>query len=191
MDPVADLTGPLSSHMEVFYRPAERDLAIQLVEALGCTVSETVSKSCSCNGAMPAIPHFEVRDSQKNLFYMSPVRHEQLLVEEQLEQLVGESRAFSAVLDRCRQTASTRPLGTPPFALSYVSDEAVRQTEARINGQFKEKLGDRLRLRIFYPGDEEAAGGTPIQGFLLQDVIVSGMFLLGQVIELHAQPSKR
>ena len=49
-------------------------------------------------------------------------------------------------------------------------------------------MGDRLHLRVFYPEDADAAVGKSIQGFLYQDVVVSGSFLMGQIIELQAPP---
>jgi hypothetical protein len=65
----------------------------------------------------------------------------------------------------------------------------IKDAEIRINGALKNKLKERLHLRVFYPGDADAAVGRSVQGFLYQDVVVSGSFLLGQIIELQAQPS--
>lgn len=56
----------------------------------------------------------------------------------------------------------------------------------RINKSLTSRLPDRLYLHIIQP-DENSAGKGPIQGFLYQDVIVAGSFLMGQLIELQIQ----
>lgn len=189
MDRIAEYSGPLLSHVETLYRPGERELAIALVEALGCSVSDTGFKGDGPDTFLAVHPNPADRDPQKNVFYMSQVRPEQMLVEEQLKQLdkAGPS-VFSKTMEGYRQAARSKPFGIPHFALRYVSAEAIRQAEARIYDLAANGLADRLHLRIFYPGDEDAAGGKLVQGFVHQDVVVSGSFLLGQVIELQAQP---
>lgn len=191
MDRIADYSGPLLSHVETLYRPGERDLAIELVEALGCVVSDTGFKGDGADTFLAVHPNSGDRDVEKNVFYMSQARPEQLLVEQQLQNLVGADQAFSALLNGYRQAARSKPFGIPHFAIRYMSGEAVRETEERINNRLRDLLGDRLHLRVFYPGERDAAVETLVQGFLHQDVIVSGSFLLGQVIELQARPSTR
>jgi hypothetical protein len=41
MDKIADYKGKLLNHVEALYRPGERQLAIDLTEALGCAISDT------------------------------------------------------------------------------------------------------------------------------------------------------
>jgi hypothetical protein len=80
----------------------------------------------------------------------------------------------------------TKPFGIPHFALCYTSRKSIEAVEARIIEELKPQLGDRLHLRIFYPDDPDAAVGTSVQGFVYQDVVVSGSFLMGQIIELQS-----
>ena len=47
MDHVSDYTGNLFSHVAAVYRPGERDIAVEFVEALGCVAADTRGKSDS------------------------------------------------------------------------------------------------------------------------------------------------
>ena len=117
---------------------------------------------------------------------MSQIRPEQLAVEERLKQLGEQDQVLAAALEGYRGTARTKPFGVPHFALRYMSREDIATAEARIKADLMPKLKDRLHLRVFYPGDADAAVGKSVQGFLYQDVVVSGSFFMGQIIELQS-----
>jgi hypothetical protein len=185
---IADYGGTLLSHVETLYRPGERELAIELVEALGCAVTDTGFKGDGADTFLAVHPNPDDQDVQNNAFYMSQIRPEQLAVEQRLGQFAQQDRAFAAELTGYREAARSKPFGVPHFALRYRGGEAVKQAEARINAGIGRKLGDRIHLRVFYPEDPDAAVGNSIQGFLHQDVVVSGSFLMGQIIELQAPP---
>jgi hypothetical protein len=48
-------------------------------------------------------------------------------------------------------------------------------------------MKDRVKLRAIRPGDPEALTSNLIQAFVYTDIIATGLFCLGQVIELQAQ----
>ncbi|MBV1687908.1 hypothetical protein KRR38_09525 [Novosphingobium sp. G106] len=187
MKQIAQYQGKLLNHLEALYRPGERDLAIELAEALGCAISDTGFKGDGVDTFLAVHPNPDDRNGQNNVFYMSQVRPEQLALEDRLRRLSADSD-FAADLDAYREAARTKPFGVPHFSLRYPSGQAVEEVAERINGGLKQKLQERLHLRIFRPGDGDAAVGNLIQGFLYQDVIVSGSFLMGQLIELQTQP---
>ena len=188
MNRIGDYRGTLLNHVETLYRPGERELAIELVEALGCVVTDTGFKGDGADTFLAVHPNPDDQDPQNNAFYMSQIRPEQLAVEERLRQFAQQDQAFAAQLEGYRNAARSKPFGVPHFALRYQAGELVQQAETRINAGLKQKLGDRIHLRVFYPEDSDAAVGNSIQGFLYQDVIVSGSFLMGQIIELQAPP---
>jgi hypothetical protein len=188
MNSIADYPGALLSHLETLYRPGERDLATDLVEALGCTVADTGFKGDGVDTFLAVHPNPEDRDPQKNVFYMSQVRPEQLLVEERLKEFSNADVEFAALLEGYRQAARTKPFGVPHFALRYTSRQEIEAVATRIESLSNKNLKHRIHLRIFYPGDEDVAVGTLIQGFIYQDIVVSGSFLMGQIIELQARP---
>jgi hypothetical protein len=186
---IADYQGPLLNHVEALYRPGERAVAVALAEALGCAVSDTGFRGDGEESFLAVHPNPEDRDMQNNAFYMSPMRPEQQALEASLKRLSEADAAVGAQLDRYREAARTKPFGVPHFAIRYRSGDAVEQAMARLRDDMAQRLGDRLHLRLFRPEDPDRVRGSLVQGFVYQDVIVSGAFLLGQLIELQGQPS--
>ncbi|MBV1686162.1 hypothetical protein KRR38_00355 [Novosphingobium sp. G106] len=187
MKSIAQYAGNLLNHVEALYRPGERELAIELVEALGCAVTDTGFKGDGVDTFLAVHPNPDDRNPNNNVFYISQIRSNQLAVEERLRRLNEEDSEFAALLENYRQEACTKPFGIPHFALRYPSSQDVDDVSKRINASLKHRLKDRLHLRIFRPGDADAAVCSLTQGFLFQDVIVSGSFLMGQLIELQTQ----
>ena len=187
MRSIAEYDGKLLNHVEALYRQGERELAIELVEALGCAVSDTGFKGDGVDTFLAVHPNPDDRNPNNNVFYISQIRPDQLAVEERLKRLRDEDGDFAVLLENYRREARTKPFGIPHFSLRYPSSQAVDEVSARIDASLRDRLKDRLHLRIFRPGDADAAVGRLTQGFLYQDVIVSGSFLMGQLIELQTQ----
>lgn len=188
MEMISQYAGNLLNHVETLYRPGERDIAIQLAEALGCTITDTGFKGDGHETFLAVHPNPNDLNPQNNAFYMSPMRPEQQALEDHLRRLSGEDRDLRAKLEAYRMTARTKPFGVPHFALRYSSGKAVQEAADRVNAVLSQRLGGRLHVRVFRPGDADAAVDELVQGFVYQDVIVSGSFLYGQLIELQSQP---
>jgi hypothetical protein len=185
MNKIADYTGNLLNHVEALYRPGERALAVELVTALGCTISDTRFKGDGEETFLAVHPNPDDPNMQNNAFYMSPMRPEQQEVEARLERLSEEDRDFALKLEAYRQAARTKPFGVPHFALRYASGAAVEGAAAALQRSLGSRLGARLHIRVFRRDDPDAAVGNVVQGFVYQDVVVSGSFLYGQLIELQ------
>lgn len=188
MNTIAEYRGNLLNHVEALYRPGERQLAIELAAALGCAISDTGFKGDGEETFLAAHPNPDDRNMQNNAFYFSPMRPEQQAVEARLLALSQEDPAFGAQLEAYRQAARTKPFGVPHFAVRYASGDQVQKAVDRVRETLAPKLGERLHVRVFRPQDADRAVDTVVQGFIYQDVIVSGSFLYGQLIELQAQP---
>jgi hypothetical protein len=188
MKSIAEYEGKLLNHVEALYRPGERAIAIELAEALGCSVSDTGFKGDGVDTFLAVHPNPADPNLQNNVFYISQIRPEQEALETRLKRFSEENTDVAALLEGYRGAARTKPFGVPHFALRYPSGEAVSEVAERLEKSLKPRLGERLHLRIFKPEDPDAAVGGFIQGFLYQDVIVSGSFLMGQLIELQTQP---
>ena len=189
MNKIADYTGNLLNHVETLYRPGEREIAIRLVEALGCAITDTGFKGDGEETFLAVHPNPDDRNVQNNAFYMSPMRPEQQAVEEHLRRISEGDLELRSKLMAYRSTARAVPFGISHFALRYPSSEAVQRAADTLGAALGQSLGDRLHVRIFRPGDADAAGNSVVQGFVYQDVIVSGSFLYGQLIELQSQPT--
>jgi hypothetical protein len=186
MNKIADYKGNLLNHVETLYRPGERQLAVDLATALGCTITDTGFKGDGDETFLAVHPNPDDPDSQNNAFYMSPMRPEQQQVEARLTRLSEEDSEFRVQLEAYRQAARTKPFGVPHFALRYMSGSAVEAVAERLQQFLAPRLGDRLHVRVFRKGDTDAAVGNIVQGFVYQDVIVSGSFLYGQLIEMQS-----
>ena len=178
----------LLNHIEALYRPGERDLALTLVEALGCSVSDTGFMGDGTESFLAIHPNPADPDIRSNAFYISPMRPEQLALEESITRLARSDQVLAAALEQYRNAARTLPFGVSHFGLRHASEDALLAAADRVRSNLAQKLGDRLHLRVFDPRDGERSGATVVQGFVYQDVIVSGSFNYGQLIELQSQP---
>jgi hypothetical protein len=112
---------------------------------------------------------------------------EQQALEARLRALGAADAELADLLAGYRGKARSRPFGVPHFALRYPDRAAVDAAMANLERSLATRLGDRMHLRVFRPGDADGAGDEVVQGFVHQDVIVSGAFLFGQLIELQTQ----
>lgn len=190
MNVIAEYKGRLLNHVEALYRPGERELAIELVQALGCAITDTGFQSDRGSTFLAIHPNLDDRDIQSNVFYISEMTHEQQAVEDRLRRLVSEDGGFRDSLEKYRDKARGRPFGVPHFALNCQSREEVEAVVQRINESLLPRLKDRLHVKVFRPEDPDRAGADIIQCFLYQDIIVSGAFLLGQLIEIQSYAAK-
>lgn len=188
MKKIANYTGNLLNHVETLYRPGEREIAIRMARALGGGISDTGFKGDGDESFLAVHPNPDDPDIRNNAFFMSPMRPEQQAVEARLLRLAEEDTAFATRLETYRHIARTKPFGVPHFALRYATDDAVAAAAERVKSALGAELGDRLHVRVFEPGVSGAVGARVVQGFVYQDVIVSGSFLYGQLIELQSQP---
>ncbi len=186
MTVIADYTGTLLSHIQLHYRAGERDLAIELSEALGCAITDTGMEINPVGNLLAIHPNPDDRNFRNNVLYISQMPPEQEVLEGELLRSSAEDGRLGDSLAKYRSMARRRPFGAPHFAVRYESPEAVERVAERLDPLAK-KLGDRVNLRLFRPGDPDAIGNDPLTGFLDQDILVSGAFLFSQLIELQTQ----
>ena len=77
MEKISQYAGNLLNHVETLYRPGERDIAIKLAEALGCTITDTGFKGDGHETFLAVHPNPNDLNPRNNAFYMSPMRPEQ------------------------------------------------------------------------------------------------------------------
>lgn len=188
MNSIGDYSGNLLNHIEALYRPGERDLALALVEALGCSVSDTGFSGDGPETFLAIHPNPADPDIRSNAFYISPMRPEQQALEARFSSLARDDDELRGALEAYRGTARTLPFGVSHFGLRYASEDELKHAFAEVGTRLSGQLGDRLHLRLFDPEAGERAGATVVQAFVYQDVIVSGSFTYGQLIELQGPP---
>lgn len=187
MEQIGAYEGNLLNHIEALYRPGERDLALALVEALGCSVSDTGFTGDGTESFLAIHPNPADPDIRNNAFYISPMRPEQQVLEESVARLARSDDSLRLALEEYRNAARTLPFGVSHFGLRYANEDALLAAVDRVRAGLSQRLGERLHVRVFHPRDGERPGASVTQAFVYQDVIVSGSFNYGQLIELQSQ----
>ncbi len=182
-----DYRGHLLNHVEVLYQRGERELATRFFEALGCTVVDTATDAGTGSTILFVYPEETWQDRLNNVVYLSEVREPQ----RQLEQILAarargddELRDAIAAYDH---KARTNPHGIPHFGLRYPDFDALEAVIDRLQHQLPLELRDRVVVDPIRPGDPRSMTDELIQAFVRTDVVCSGLFTFGQLIELQAQ----
>lgn len=172
------------SHIEVVYRPGERDLAIALFEAMGCKTYETDTKNPAGVSYISAHPDPDVR-GQDDVFYISEMPPVQAALEGLLRQRIETDDELRAARDNYRAMADTQPFGLSHVALRYPTFESLEAVLAGLEAKLTPELKSRVILKVFRPGDsDDIKWGETIQAFIYTDIAVAGGSMFGQVYEL-------
>lgn len=178
-------TSALLSHVEAVYRPGDRQLAIDLFEALGCKTFDTGTKSPAGDSYISVHPDPDDR-SHDNVLYLSEMPVEQASLEGVLRTRIEHDEELRAARDRYRGFAGERPFGLSHVALRYPTFESMEQMLDTLEARLTPELRSRIMLKVFRPGDSEEIGWDSIQAFIYTDIAVAGISAFGQVFELAA-----
>jgi hypothetical protein len=179
--------GTLLNHLEMLYQPGERRLAISLCEMLGWSVTETDQKSDV--GSTYMVVRFEPAESSylDNVMFLSEMRPEHVELDKVLVTLRDTKPELASVIDAYATRARTYPFGIPHFGIRYRSFAAVEAVLDRFEHSLTPELEPRVTVTAVRPDDARAMVNNLIQVFVYTDVICTGMFTFGQLIELQGQ----
>lgn len=178
-------TAGVLSHVEAIYRPGERQLAIDLFEALGCRTIDTGSPSPAGSTYISVHPDPDDR-SHDNVLYLSEMPMQQRGLEDLLQARMEVDDELRAARDVYRGMADDKPFGLSHVALRYPSFEVMDQVLEGLEERLTPELRPRILLKVFRPGDSEEIGWDSIQAFVYTDLAVCGISAFGQVFELAA-----
>jgi len=171
----------LLNHVELVYRPGEKELAVAVFELLGFETFDDGGEFLAAP-ADPAAP-----DILDNTCYASQMTPTQWALEQQLGAAlhVGEvgraHDAYRELLLREPQRAMHFGVHTSTLEDLEATVERVRQAE-----RSHPELKDRVRVSgAFYPGGEGSLADNIVQAFFFTDVMASGLVSFGQHFELH------
>jgi hypothetical protein len=190
MNLVSDYAGTLFSHVAAVYRPGERDIAVEFVEALGCVAADTPAKAASGSPFISVHPNPDDRDPLNNIFYLSEMMPQQLALEQALKAQAEGDPALRNTVQAYREAALATPASIPHFAINFTSMAAVEPVLERLSNGLRPALADRVSMQVFRPGDPGAMGKDCTIAFVYTDIIVSGAGGFGQLIELQGRPRK-
>jgi hypothetical protein len=190
MPSISDYAGNLFSHVAAVYRPGDRDIAVQFVEALGCLAVDTPTMADSGSPFIAVHPNHEDRDPINNVFYLSQMMPQQSDLVQALMATIDGQSALREAVKSYREAALASPASIPHFALNFPSMAAIEPVLTRLTSDLPPVLAGRVSVKVFRPGDPGAMGKDCIIAFVYTDIIVSGMGGFGQIIELQGRPRK-
>jgi len=187
MASLTDYHGRLLNHVEVLYQRGERDLAICFMEALGCTVVDTLTDSGTGSTILYVWPDGTERDRLNNIIYLSEIREPQWALEQVLNARIAGDRELGDAVAAYDLKARTKPHGITHFGLRYPSFDDLEVVIDQLQHHLPPGLDGRVEVDPIRPGDARSMTDELIQAFVRTDVICAGLFPFGQLIELQAQ----
>lgn len=175
------------NHVEVLYQRGERELAMDFTRMLGCTPIPTPQVNETGSTYICVHPDDDDRDGMNNVLYLSEIRAPQHELEQGLRARFARDADLSELVRVYRYKAENLPYGIPHFGLRFPSFESVEPVLQRLENCAAPAMKDRVKVKAIRPTDPEALTSNLIQAFVYTDIIATGLFCLGQVIELQAQ----
>ncbi len=175
------------NHVETLYQRGERELAMQFARMLGCTPIETPQVNETGSTYICVHPDDDDRDGMNNVLYLSEIRSAQVALEEQLRASLTRETGLADAVATYRHKAETLPYGIPHFGLRFPSFASIEPVLNALENCTDPAMQGRFTIMAIRPGDKRALTQDLIQAFVYTDIIASGLFCLGQVIELQAQ----
>ena len=183
----SDYDGKGLNHVEMLYQTGERELAMSFCELLGCTVVPTDQANETGSTYICVYPDEADDDGINNVLYLSEIRPAQQQLEDALRRTLRGDAQLSSALEGYQTKARTLPFGIPHFGLRFPSFESIEPVLERLESCRDPALAKRFSVSVVRPSDPEALYGGVIQAFVFTDLIATGLFCLGQLIELQAQ----
>jgi len=188
VDTIAEYRGGLLNHLEALYRPGDRDLAIEFVEALGCTTTDTGFETETGSSYISVHPFGADADPLNNVFYVSEMLPRQVELEDLIRDRIEGDAAIQEALAGYREKAKSFPFGIPHFGLRYPSEEALTPVIDRLRNRLSPALSARVSVDELPPLEEKVEGFPDIkQVFVYTDVFGVGGAAYGQLLELQVE----
>lgn len=183
--PVISDSGFLN-HVELLHRPGERDLAIGFFEALGCVTEDLTAGFGATRRITGIFAGTTARDALNNVLYLSEFRQPELQLDDLLHRLMKDDDELRSAIERHDQVRS-RPGDVTHFGLRYPSSDELAAVFHRLQNELPPELAERVTV---YPATTvplPSLGVDATQGFVHTDVVGTGLFPFGQLVELQVQ----
>lgn len=189
MKKMAEYEGAFFNHMEGVYRSEDRNLAWELVEALGLVASE-IRFTANSRPLIAAHPNLEDRDPTNNVFFLYEMPAEQIAVLDLMKQKIDTDKYLREAVDAYRAKAHKMPPMMPHFGLRYGSTMALQNVMDTLENDVSPALQQRIAL-FEVPAYKPIDGLPDIrQVFLRTDVFFVGAAGFEQAIELQVDRNR-
>jgi len=170
------------NHVEMIYRPGERELAGRVFELLGMRVVDRGGEW------LTALIDPSVGDGSNNACYASQVTPEQWKLEQTLTSVMasGDSEVGSAAQAYANKVQA-EPQHSFHFGIRYHERDDFDAALDRFRAAATDpQLAGRVSLLgVYDPSEPGAYAPGMFQAFVRTDVVAGGLLALGQLIELQ------
>ena len=189
MQHISEYSGSFINHIEGFYRPGDRDLAMELATALGLTVEE-IKFTATSNPIIAVHPNGEDRDPTNNVFFLFEMPDMLRKVVELIEKKTASDPELGQAVQEFRDAVSKAPPLMPHFGLRYGSPAELDAVVDRLGGRLSPEL--KRRVSVFEAPRYEPIDGLPDirQVFVRTDVFAMGAAGFEQAIELQVDRAR-
>lgn len=189
MKRISEYEGSFLNHMEGIYRPGDRELAVELVEALGLVAAE-IQFTENSRPTLAVHPNPGDRDPTNNVFFLYEMPERQKKVIDLMEQKIAADPELRDAVQDYRETAAKMPAVMPHFGLRYGSAAELQKVMDRLEHELSPALKERVG--VFEMPAYEPIDGLPDirQVFVRTDVFSVGAAGFEQAIELQVDRSR-
>lgn len=189
MQKISDYSGAFYNHMEGIFRPEDRELALELAEALGMTVQEIRFTEAS-RPIVALHPNSEDKDPTNNVFFLFPMPEGQQRVLDLMKAKIEADPELSAAISEFREAANKMPPLMPHFGMRYRSSAELKAATDRLANDLSPAL--KARVSLFEVPHYEPVEGLPDirQVFVTTDVFTIGTAGFEQAIELQVDRAR-
>jgi hypothetical protein len=186
---ISEYQGSFFNHMEGIYRPEDRELALELVEALGLASAE-LRFTANSRPIIAVHPNADDRDPTNNVFFLYEMPERQRKVIDLMEKKIAGDPELREAVEDYREAARQMPPIMPHFGLRYTSGEALQTVMDTLEHTLSPALKERVSL-FEVPAYEPIDGLPDIrQVFVRTDVFTVGAAGFEQAIELQVDRSR-
>lgn len=189
MQTISEYTGSFFNHMEGIYRPGDRELALELAEALGFTV-QLIQFTAGSRPVTALHPNAADQDPTNNVLFLFEMPEGQRKIIELLEKKIAEDAELSQAIGEFRDMARKMPPLLPHFGLRFGSSAALQAVLDRLAGGLSPEL--KSRVSVWEVPPYAPVEGLPDirQTFVTTDVFTIGTAGFEQAIELQVDRAR-
>jgi len=185
---ISEYQGTFLNHMEGIYRPEDRDLAVELVEALGL-VAEEIRFTANSRPLLAVHPNAGDKDPTNNVFFLYEMPDTQRKAIDLMRKRITEDQELRDAMEAYREQGRKMPPIMPHFGLRYGSADELQSVTNRLSSKLSPALKERVSL-FEVPAYEPIDGLPDIrQVFVVTDVLSVGAAGFDQAIELQVDRS--
>lgn len=186
MKHISEYQGSFLNHIEGIYRPEDRELALELVDALGLAAAE-VRFTANSRPLIAVHPNADDRDPTNNVFFLYEMPEQQRKVVDLLQRKIDDDPELRGAVEEYRDAARKAPPIMPHFGLRYGSSDALQAVIDKLEHALSPAL--KARVSVFEVPAYKPIDGLPDirQVFVRTDVFTIGTAGFEQAIELQVE----